>query len=180
MQRPSDQRTKTTRRPALGQRRRHRVLVAVAAVAGTVAATGCSNSSDTSHDGRLAVVDATIDWPANPDVASVQLTIKNDTESDDVLTEVTSNAGTASVHRSTTDAAGRSTMKPIERLDVPSGKTIEFKPGGLHVMLKDPPAALEIGDKVSLTFRFEKSGLRTVQAQVIEPGTAADMPSHDE
>ena len=71
-------------------------------------------------------------------------------------------------------------MKRIERLEVPSGKTVEFEPGGLHVMLKDPPAALEIGDKVSLTFRFEKSGLRTVRAQVIEPGTAADMPSHDE
>lgn len=161
-------------------RRRRRVLVAASVVVCTAAATGCSRASDQSHDGRLVVVDATIDWPANPDVASVQLTIKNDTEFDDVLTEVTSDVGTASVHRSGTDAAGRSTMKRIERLEVPSGKTVEFEPGDLHVMLKDPPAALEIGDKVSLTFRFEKSGLRTVRAQVIEPGTAADMPSHDE
>lgn len=144
-------------------------------------ATGCSNSADKSHHGQLIVVDATIDWPANPDVASVQLTIKNDTANGDVLTGVTSTeVASASVHRSVTDADGRSTMRPVERLDVPSGKTIEFKPGGLHVMLKDPPATMEIGDKISLTFKFEKSGLRTVRAQVIEPGTAEDMPSHNE
>lgn len=161
-------------------RRRHRVLVAAAVVVGTAGATGCSKPTDKSHHGQLIVVDATIDWPANPDVASAQLTIKNDTDAGDVVTGVTSDSGTASIHRSVTDEAGRSTMKRVERLMVPSGKTVEFRPGGLHVMLEDPPTPLEIGDKVTLTFRFEKSGLRTARAQVIEPGTAGDMPAHDE
>lgn len=161
-------------------RRRHRVLVAAAVVVGTAGAAGCSKPTDNSHQGELVVVDATIDWPANPDVASAQLTIKNDTNAADVVTGVTSDSGTASIHRSGTDAAGRSTMTRVERLDVPSGKTVEFKSGGLHVMLEDPPTPLEVGDKVSLTFRFKKSGLRTVRAKVIEPGTAMDMPSHDE
>jgi hypothetical protein len=154
--------------------------VAAAVVVGTAGAAGCSKPTDNAHHGQLVVVDATIDWPANPDVASAQLTIKNDTDAGDVVTGVTSGSGTASIHRSGTDATGRSTMKRVERLEVPSGKTVEFRSGGLHVMLKDPPTPLEIGDKVTLTFRFEKSGLRTVRAEVIEPGTAGDMPSHDE
>ncbi len=146
-----------------------------------VLASGCSGGSDdAAHDGRLVVVDASIDWPANPDVASAQLTIENDTASDDVLVAVTSrDVADASVHRSDTDDSGRSTMERVDRLDVPAGESVVFEAGGLHVMLRDP-GPLKVGDDVSLTFEFENAGKRTVRAQVVEPGSTEELESHDE
>lgn len=130
------------------------------------------------------MTDATIDWPANPDVAAVRLTIRNGTDTDDVLLEASSTVAEASVHRSAIDAEGRSTMKEVERLDIPAGETVRFQPGGLHVMLRGPSPALEIGDKVTVTFRFEKAGARSVDAEVVEPDadtdTMSDMEAHDE
>lgn len=158
-------------------------LLPLAAIALLAMVTGCSSSAseDGSGEGRLVVRDASIDWPANPVVASVQLSIENDTTTDDVLVDVTSAAaGDVSVHRSVIDDEGLSTMEPVERLDVPAGETVAFEPGGLHVMLRDLTAPIEVGDEVALTFEFERSGTRTVVAPVIEPGSMGEMAPHDD
>lgn len=151
-----------------------------ASVLVATAASGCSGSDGAAGEGRLTVADATIDWPANPDVAAVRLTIRNGTETDDVLTGVSSpTSSEAGVHRSATDADGRSTMKPVDRLEVPAGETVAFEAGGLHVMLEDPSPELEVGDKVTVTLEFEQAGVRTVRADVVEPGSADTMEGHD-
>lgn len=165
-------------------RRRRRVRRLCVALAAAVVVVGCSSSSDSTGGGELTVTDATIDWPANPDVAAVRLTIRNGTATDDVLLGASSGVAEASVHRSAIDAEGRSTMKEVERLDVPAGETVRFQPGGLHVMLRGPSPALEIGDKVAVILRFERAGARSVDAEVIEPDadtdTMSDMEAHDE
>ncbi len=167
--------------PACRRWRLRRLCVALAAAAVVV---GCASLSDSTVAGELTVTDATIDWPANPDVAAVRLTVRNGTDTDDVLQGASSSVAEASVHRSATDAEGRSTMKEVQRLDIPAGETVRFQPGGLHVMLRGPSPALEIGDKVTVTFRFEKAGARSVDAEVVEPDadtdTMSDMEAHDE
>lgn len=153
------------------------------ALLGLALVAGCSSSAGSTHDGELVVIDATIDWPANPDLAAVRLTIRNGTDSDDVLVGVSSRVAEASVHRSETDVEGRSTMTAVDRLDVPAGDTVRFQGGGLHVMLRNPSLPLEIGDTVTVTLMFERGGERSVEAEVIEPGSDAnksEMETHDE
>ena len=49
-------------------------------------------------------------------------------------------------------------MRQLEAIDVPAGKTVELKPGGLHLMLMGLKAPLKAGDSFVLKLRFEKAG----------------------
>lgn len=159
--------------------RRWPVVLTVLLAATTVV--GCTDDAGGSEGTELSVHGVRVDRPANPSVAAVRLTIENGTDTDDALISVSSpDAERASVHRSVVDDAGRSTMEPVDRLDVPAGTTIEFAPGGLHVMLDEPTMDLQVGDEVSLTFTFENAGDHTMSAPVVEPGTStADMGDQD-
>jgi copper(I)-binding protein len=57
-------------------------------------------------------------------------------------------------------------MVPVARVDVPAGGTVEFKPGGYHLMLIGLIADLKVGDTIELTLTFEKAGAITVKAEV--------------
>ncbi len=46
-------------------------------------------------------------------------------------------------------------MRAVAGVDLPAGKTVEFKPGGLHVMLMGLKSQVKAGDKVPLTLVFE-------------------------
>ena len=49
-------------------------------------------------------------------------------------------------------------MRQIDGIDVPAGKTVELKPGGLHVMFMDLKTPLKTGASFPLTLKFEKAG----------------------
>ncbi|MBI4293347.1 MAG: copper chaperone PCu(A)C [Betaproteobacteria bacterium] len=46
-------------------------------------------------------------------------------------------------------------MRAVPKLDLPAGKTIEFKPGGFHFMLIDLKQPLGKGDSVPITLKIE-------------------------
>ena len=167
--------------PASPPRRRGPFTViarCVAVVAALAALAGCGSPS-AGAQGRLRVIDATIDEPVSPDVAAVRFVIDNGTSKDDTLESVASSAArSVSVHRSTTDSAGRSTMVPVARLDIPARSEVTFEPGGLHVMLTGLKAPLRLGDKVDLTVRFAQGGTIPVVAKVVKPGTVVDHSAH--
>jgi copper(I)-binding protein len=49
-------------------------------------------------------------------------------------------------------------MKSRENIEIPANGEVEFKPGGLHIMLVELKQPLAVGDEVQLTLRFEKAG----------------------
>jgi copper(I)-binding protein len=59
-------------------------------------------------------------------------------------------AGVAEIHEMKMDG-NVMTMRPIGALDLPAGKTVELKPGGLHLMLMDLKQPLAAGSSVPLT-----------------------------
>jgi copper(I)-binding protein len=59
-------------------------------------------------------------------------------------------------------------MRPIERLEIPAGGTVELKPGGYHIMLIQLVQELKVGDKIEITLTFEKAGDVTITAEVRE------------
>jgi hypothetical protein len=46
-------------------------------------------------------------------------------------------------------------MRPLARLALPAGKTVELKPGGYHIMLMDLAKPLKAGDLVTITLVIE-------------------------
>lgn len=72
-------------------------------------------------------------------------------------------------------------MRPVQGIDLPAGKAVELKPGGLHVMLMDLKQQVKEGEQVPITLTVEhKDGKResvSVTASV-KPLTAATQPKH--
>jgi periplasmic copper chaperone A len=57
-------------------------------------------------------------------------------------------------------------MRQLDAIELPAGKTVELKPGGMHLMLMGLKAPLKAGDNIALKLKFEKAGEVTVQAKV--------------
>lgn len=70
-------------------------------------------------------------------------------------------------------------MRQVAKVDLPAGQTVEFKPGGYHLMLMDLKQALKPGTAVPLTlvFRDGQGAERRLELKVAvatqAPGAAA-------
>jgi copper(I)-binding protein len=74
-------------------------------------------------------------------------------------------AGSAEMHEMTR-AGDMMKMAPVKMVRVPPHGTVEFKPGGTHLMLFDLKRSLKDGDLVTLTFATSAGGLVTATAAV--------------
>ena len=92
-------------------------------------------------------------------------------------------AGVAEVHEMKMDG-NVMTMRAAGAIDLPAGRTVELKPGGLHLMLMDLKQPLAAGTSVPLTLVL-KDG-RGVESRVetlllvspAAPGTGAAAETH--
>lgn len=99
-------------------------------------------------------------------MAAIYMEIENTTAQDLLLVELsTPLAGRAEVHR-TTYEDGQMRMRHVEQLSVPAGQTVEFSPGGYHVMLMDVAEAPEVGSQFDLELIFEPGQTVDVSVEV--------------
>ena len=63
-------------------------------------------------------------------------------------------------------------MRPLERIPIAEEGRLRFAPGGRHLMLFEMDPALRPGDRVELTFNFERGPARTMAATVRAAGDA--------
>jgi len=77
-------------------------------------------------------------------------------------------AAMAEVHESFTNSDGSMGMQMVERVELPAGQPVEFKPGGYHIMLMGLIAPLEVGQIVTVTLTLESGELVVVDAEVRE------------
>ncbi len=61
-------------------------------------------------------------------------------------------------------------MRQVDAIDLPAGKSVELKPGGLHIMFIGLKAPLKAGDSFPMKLKFEKAGEVTVEVKVEAPG----------
>ena len=120
--------------------------------------------------GELTVQDA---W-ARPAVigenAAAYFIVENGTSSNDSLLSVNSDvAAAAELHMSMAHGNDVMSMEMQKAVEIPARDEVDFKPGGLHVMLVALNQNLNIGDTISLTLRFQKAGEVTVEVPVKEP-----------
>lgn len=81
-------------------------------------------------------------------------------------------AAKAELHMMTMEG-GVMTMRPLGGIDLPAGRKITLKPGGVHVMLAGLKEPLRPGQSFPLTLYFEKSGISEVTVTVAKAGAVA-------
>jgi len=106
------------------------------------------------------------------DNSAIYLTIQNHSESGDGLIGVdTDIAGSSEIHLSKMDSAGNMTMEQQNLVVFPPNGTVEFSPGGLHIMLVNLMKDLSVEDTFQLTLQFQRAGDMTVEVEVKQPVT---------
>lgn len=94
------------------------------------------------------------------------MTIENRGGKNDRLLSVsTPVASSAQIHDSN-EKNGVMQMRPVTELTLAHGKSVELKPGGMHVMVMGLTLPLKAGDRVPLMLHFEHAGEVAVQAEV--------------
>ncbi len=92
--------------------------------------------------------------------------IENRGAAEDKLVSVSvAGANMAHVHESTMKD-GVMQMKAVDALSLKPGAAVEFKPGGLHVMVMGLKTPLKAGETIQLRLQFARAGEITVDAQV--------------
>jgi len=67
------------------------------------------------------------------------------------------------------------TMRPVVAIPLESGKSVEFVPGGKHIMLFDLDPKLRFQDSVELTVTFDGGDKATARAKVTTVNTMEGM-----
>lgn len=102
--------------------------------------------------------------------SAIYLTIQNNTGSTDFLVSATCDAAkTVELHKSMMDNSGTMSMHPLQEIELPSGQSVELKPGGLHVMLIDLQRDLKVNEEIKVTLNFKNSASTTLTAPVKQP-----------
>lgn len=118
---------------------------------------------------NITIADAWVrQSPAAEGTSAAYMTLKNSGSAADTLVKVaTKVSDAAEVHEMSMENQVMK-MRPIpgQRLEIPARGAVELKPEGLHIMLIRLKQQLNPGDKIDLTLTFEKSGEKTVQAEV--------------
>jgi copper(I)-binding protein len=101
------------------------------------------------------------------DNGAVYFVIENNTgQADDLLSGASEVAQAVELHMSSMDSNGTMTMEHQMSVPVPDRGKVEFKPGGLHVMLVNLSRELKVGDQFPLTLKFNNTGEMTLQVVV--------------
>jgi len=87
-------------------------------------------------------------------------------------------AKTTGIHESKMDGEVMR-MRAIPKLDLPAGKTVEFRPGGYHLMLTGLKQPLNKGDVVQIHLKFEASdkSVKTVEVLAEVRDAPPDAPA---
>ncbi|MBN8832355.1 MAG: copper chaperone PCu(A)C [Sphingomonadales bacterium] len=72
---------------------------------------------------------------------------------------------------------GMASMKPIDAIDIPAGKTVKLEPGGQHIMLWSVNPAAVTDGKISFTFIFSNGDRILADAVVQKPDGSAAAPA---
>lgn len=112
--------------------------------------------------------------PPNAPTGAVYFTLQNPGDQQDrLLAARTPRAERAELH-SHAQQGELMRMQKVESVSVPAKGTLQFKPGGHHLMLFRMTEPLRAGDRFPLTLQFEKAGELTLEVRILEQAPDAD------
>jgi len=118
-------------------------------------------------DDPVSITDLVIrEAPPGSEVASAYMRMRNNDNKTYILNYVHSDiADHIEVHRHIY-ANGKMEMRPVPDMPLDAKATVDFKPGGYHLMLFGLQREIKVGDKIPIVFEFEKLKPITVVAEV--------------
>jgi len=69
-------------------------------------------------------------------------------------------------------------MNEVAAIDLPSGKTVELKPGSYHLMILGVKAPIKPGDNLKMKLKFQKAGELEMVFPTSTPESAAHSHEH--
>lgn len=105
------------------------------------------------------------------------LTIANQGADDRLLSATSAGAHSVELHTMSMDGDVMR-MRQVDGLNVPAGKTVDLKPGAVHLMFMGLKAPLKAGDKLPVTLKFAKAGEVAVVFNVDAPAPSAELHKH--
>jgi periplasmic copper chaperone A len=150
--------------------------LAVAAV--QVAAAGISAAPAVAADYDFGSMHITQPWaratPKGAASGAGYMTITNKGTAPDTVSCVSDDSSAQCQIHSMTMEDGVMKMRPVEGgLEIKPGETIMLKPGGYHMMFVDLKHALEQGQSVKATLKFEHAGTVEVEYPIAAIGAPA-------
>jgi periplasmic copper chaperone A len=133
-----------------------------------IALTACANT--TAQSSELTIEEI---W-ARPGISggnsAVYFIIENPTgEADTLISAEAEIAEFVELHMTSMDAEGNMLMQQQENIPVAAGSRVEFRPGGLHVMLIQLRQDLAVGETILVTLNFENRGSIQIQTIIKQP-----------
>jgi periplasmic copper chaperone A len=128
-------------------------------------------------DGSISIENPWVrDAPPHAEMSAGYLTILNHSGKTQTLTSVSSPQFQKVEAHKTVMVNGQVRMLREDKVTVPAHGSVEFKPGGYHLMLIHPLHELKLGDRVEIHLQFKGTQPLTVDAQIRE--AAEEMPPH--
>ncbi len=110
---------------------------------------------------------------AGQPVAGGYLKFENKGKTADKLISVTADVSQSVELHSMSMDGDIARMRQVDAIEIPAGKTVELKPGGLHIMFMGLKAPLKLGTSFPATLKFEKAGELKVEIKVDDGAGAA-------
>jgi copper(I)-binding protein len=134
-----------------------------------LAVTSCGRERPLATAGEISVMQGWA-YPSTAGLASAYLVLENHGGLADTVTSLTGpEVGDASMHGVRREGVS-STMYPIDRLELPAGRRVTMKPGGIHIMLADLARELVVGDSLVLSLDLARTGRVDVKLPVLPYG----------
>lgn len=98
------------------------------------------------------------------------MNIVNTGGADRLVSANSESCGTVELHESVMGDNGVMSMRPLENgIEIPSGQTVELKPGGMHVMCIEKKGDFTPGAEITLSLDFENFGTIILGVEIREP-----------
>ena len=136
----------------------------------TAAIAFCMSANAMANDYKAGSIEISTPWsratPKGAQTAIGYMTIKNNGTTPDRLTGGSIDVADHFQLHAMTMENGIAKMRELSDIEIKPGQTIEFKPGGSHVMFVNLKRPLSKGEHISGTLVFERAGKVNVDYSV--------------
>lgn len=146
----------------------HRTVIQRGIMAGMLA---LLFSSTAVHAQDLEVADARLRLLPGDLPAAGYFTLHNAGDETVTLTGAESSAFAMAHMHLSSEKDGMSQMDSVDQLEVGADETLEFAPGGYHLMFMNRQQPLEVGDEVEVTLQFDGQAPQPVTFEVVTPAS---------